>query len=442
MPRSFIAASHYKGWNEGFSYQGAGDFVYLDSRLAKTHIRTTLAESGTYSYISQVAVSIGGDILEIRNDRSYYINGEFPLNPPQRVGGYAFSSYGGRFSIDLGQGQSIQIDPTFASMITITVTGRPSDFGDSRGLAGSYYSDKATRRDGIGMIPTFIGIMAKWLVDASPEEIAAEWLVDADKGDELLFLQPPPHQGILGASPFSSSPEDRAASQEACSRLQDRRDMFDNCVFDVLVTGDPEMALNGAFEPLPDEPFCANENKCLKSAFDSNGVCQYTPIPCSNSTFVCDPIDGICKKPDDLIPCVAVIDESSVSSSYLNQLWEEFRTRFPDRPFTMLQPPSSVGSLYLPPDFVEDPLTRYFPVVRDTEMGLPPSDWYELSGMPQYSNAKYVGLFIDNSGSLEEWQVQGSIDLFLNKTAEMGLEVRRVVNPDENPFLPFLTTLV
>eukprot|EP00980_Cylindrotheca_fusiformis_P004443 scaffold948_cov106-Cylindrotheca_fusiformis.AAC.15 len=425
---SGFSASHFKTWNGGFSFQGAGDFVYLDSSLAKIHIRTTLGQGGTYSYISQLVLSLGGDILEIHNDRTYFVNGNTPLNPPQSVGGYPFSAIGGRFSIDLGQGQSIRVDSTFGGFITVAVTGNADDFGDSRGLTGSFDVDKAILRDGS-------------LVDANPGEIVTEWLVDTDKGDELLFLQAPPQDGVLVATPVTFTPEDRAAAEEACSRLQNDQALFNNCVFDVLATGDLDMALNEALGPLPDEPFCASENKCLEGTIDSNGVCQYISIPCSNSTFICNPVDGICKSPDDLIPCVAVIDESSQSDSYLTQLWAEFRSKYPDRPFTVLQPPST-GTLYLPPDFVDDPLTRYFPVVRDAELGLPPSDWFELSGLPQYSNVKYVGLFIDDSGSMREWQVQGSIDLFLNKTAAVGLEVRKVTDPNEDYILPFLTTLV
>eukprot|EP00980_Cylindrotheca_fusiformis_P012636 scaffold3086_cov75-Cylindrotheca_fusiformis.AAC.2 len=388
-----------------------------------------MAETGTYSYISQVALSLGGDILEIHNDQSYFVNGVSPLNPPQDVGGHAFSAVGGRFAIDLGQGQSIRVDTTFGDFITVAVTGRFDVFGDSRGLTGSFDTDKAILRDDS-------------LVDATPEEIAAEWFVDTGRGDELLFLHVPPHEGILEAMPITFSPADRATAEEACSRLQNDQDQFNNCVFDVLATGDLGTASNEAFGPLPDAPFCANENKCLEGAIDSNGVCQYSQLGCTNSTFACDPIDGICKSQDDLIPCVAVIDESSQSDSYLTQLWAKFRSKYPNRPFTVLQPPSSVGTLYLPPDFLEDPLTRNFTVNRDTEMGLPPSDWFALSGLPQFSNVKYVGLFIDNSGSLEEWQVQGSIDLFLNMTAKMGLEVRKVTNPDENWILPFLVTLI
>eukprot|EP00980_Cylindrotheca_fusiformis_P004438 scaffold948_cov106-Cylindrotheca_fusiformis.AAC.10 len=314
-------------------------------------------------------------------------------------------------------------------MLTITVTGNALNFRDSRGIPGSYDVDKAILRNGS-------------LVDASPEVIAAEWLVDADKGDELLFLQPPPHEGCLMASPLSPSPEDTTAAEEACSRLENDQAMFNICVFEVLARGDPEAALDEAFDPLPDEPFCANENRCLEGELDSNGVCQYTAIPCSNSAFACDPIDGVCKSQDDLIPSIAVIDESNIANSYFDRTWAEFRSKYPSRPFTILQPPPIAGaSLYLPPDFVDDPLTRYFAVNRDVQDNLPPSDWYELSGLVQFSNVKYVGLFVDNSGSLEEWQVQGSIDLFLNRTAEKGLEVRIVTDPNENWILPFSTTL-
>jgi len=88
-------------------------------------------------------------------------------------------------------------------------------------------------------------------------------------------------------------------------------------------------------------------------------------------------------------------------------------------------------------------LTRFYTNInRDGRDGTPMEDWYALSGIGRWSDVKYVGLFVDDSGSLEIKHVQGSLDAFMANATASGIEVRKVYNGDENPFLPFITVLV
>ena len=57
------------------------------------------------------------------------------------------------------------------------------------------------------------------------------------------------------------------------------------------------------------------------------------------------------------------------------------------------------------------------------------------------ANVPFVGLFVDNSGSLTVPQVQASLTLFSQSAANAGLTIKNVTNPNENWILPFLTTL-
>ncbi|CAJ1935096.1 unnamed protein product [Cylindrotheca closterium] len=224
---------HFKTWNGRFSYQGACDLVYVDTDLMTVHVRTTLSDTRHFSYISAVAVSIGGDLFEFHADGTYFVNKEKPIDLPGEVGGYPLVETSGKIAIDLSNGQFLRLS-TFSSTITVDIRGNADDFSDSRGIIGSFQEDMAVRRDGS-------------LFDGNNvEEIASEWLVDSSVGDELLFVEGPPHEGCMEATPFTSSDAQEVVAQQACSRFQGGA--FDDCVFDVLASdGDTEWARNPGF---------------------------------------------------------------------------------------------------------------------------------------------------------------------------------------------------
>jgi hypothetical protein len=195
-----------------------------------------------------------------------------------------------------------------------------------------------------------------------------------------------------------------------------------------------------------DGDLCTVDSIICDATTDSGWECVFTPLSCDPG-FSCDPTDGLCKADDELIPCVAVIDEDdsfgSGSGTNQEQMWSEFKSSYPDRPFCLLVP-GPEGDVKTPENFLSDDLTDvFFNVARDYGEVSMAEDWVAKCGLDLYTSANvgWVGLFIDDSGSLEESEVAASRDLFYSKLEAQGIQTRKVVNGDENWILPFLTTL-
>ena len=94
----------------------------------------------------------------------------------------------------------------------------------------------------------------------------------------------------------------------------------------------------------PEEPTCdcASEDPCLIGVCDSNDECRFEQLQCGESE-VCDSFTGLCEDIQNLVPCVAVIDEWD-NSNYLTQ-WQTFRSTYPKRPFCLLVPNTGIQFL-------------------------------------------------------------------------------------------------
>jgi len=202
-------------------------------------------------------------------------------------------------------------------------------------------------------------------------------------------------------------------------------------------------------------PDCDDGNLCTQDSPKcdaSTGFewqCDQVPMVCGGPNESCDPFDGACKENEQLVPCVAVIDEDDdFKQGFLSRdqekLWRDFRAEYPTRPFCLLVP-NKKGEMRVPRDFLTDSRTTVrYQVTRDNGAVAKADDWAELCGLQNYTkaNVKFVGLFIDDSGSLKEKQVAASRDMFYKNMQSRGIEVRKVVNTHENWMKPFMTTLV
>lgn len=171
-------------------------------------------------------------------------------------------------------------------------------------------------------------------------------------------------------------------------------------------------------------------------------------VSCTNPMEGCDPFDGKCKLIDGIVPCVAIIDESSQSDSFIDARWAEFRDQFPFRPFCLLRPLDPLSRLYLPPAFVNDTRTIFANVSRD-DLGLEsvvqgPSDWFTICelGVYEKSGIDFIGRFLDVSGSMDLQTVFESDAIFQEKVRNANINIKVVQNIDEDWITPFLTTLV
>ncbi|KAG7351336.1 hypothetical protein IV203_010696 [Nitzschia inconspicua] len=175
-------------------------------------------------------------------------------------------------------------------------------------------------------------------------------------------------------------------------------------------------------------------------------------VDCTNPEERCDPLDGVCKLLDSIVPCIAIIDESdNFPDSHFDTQWATFRTDYPDRPFCLLRPTSSstFDRLYLPPAFLNDTRVTFAEVSRD-DLGANspiqpvPTDWFSICGFGIYNGTtvEFIGMFLDTSGSMDQRTVSGSLALFEQNVAIAGLTIEPVFNTREDWITPFLTTLV
>jgi hypothetical protein len=191
-----------------------------------------------------------------------------------------------------------------------------------------------------------------------------------------------------------------------------------------------------------DDDLCTIEEPLCDENTNFTWVCSASvPVVCKPKES-CYPVDGSCKPDDDLVPCVAIIDEDDdFGSPNQTATWVDFRNKYPFRPFCLIHD----ARLTVPAVFEQDPLaTHYTPIMRDNGNPVGADDWVTLCGLGKYngtSTVKWVGLFIDDSGSLEEEEVSAARDLFNTKLQALGIEVKVVVNPNENWIAPFMTEL-
>ena len=150
--------------------------------------------------------------------------------------------------------------------------------------------------------------------------------------------------------------------------------------------------------------------------------------------------------------CIAVIDEaSSPTATQLITDWSIFRSRWPLRPYYLLQIEEGCCGvdMKIPPDMQNEintsPLTTAYLVAdgnqlpRDDGNSALASDWFVLANCGSLQPEDNVLLFIDQSGSTTLANVRASYDLFLSKAATAGLNVWLVTNTGENYIDPFIT---
>ena len=153
---------------------------------------------------------------------------------------------------------------------------------------------------------------------------------------------------------------------------------------------------------------------------------------------------------DGVIPCIAVIDEDSNFSdcngcSDQATMWNNFRARYPNRPFCLLVVEDGIPSIIPPPNFQNDTNTvLQYNITRDNGNMALADDWVHLCDLDSYTSEDVpsVGLFVDDSGSMTKSEVYASYNKFFNDMAAQGIRVKEVVNTQENWILPFMTTLV
>jgi hypothetical protein len=145
-------------------------------------------------------------------------------------------------------------------------------------------------------------------------------------------------------------------------------------------------------------------------------------------------VDGIIGHP----VCISVIDESSPSAEVTRTDWLSFRGNYPNRNFWLLQPAGerTKSELKIPTEYETDSKAFYRSVNRDNGNSSNRSNWFIICNLASYPVGTVISLSIDNSGSMKTATVQASYDLFKQKCAQAGLDLRETPMSDERYIPP------
>jgi hypothetical protein len=130
---------------------------------------------------------------------------------------------------------------------------------------------------------------------------------------------------------------------------------------------------------------------------------------------------------------IAVIDESSTSTSTLTSAWNSFRSNYPTRLFYLLQPGTDPTKVKAPSNFTSDARADGpIAVARDGGTVSKRSDWFAACNLTGVPAGTKIALSIDDSGSMNATTVKASKDLFVQKCAAAGLPIVTVSMAGEN----------
>jgi hypothetical protein len=244
---------HFKTWRgERFSYHGKCDLVMFhdpefESGLGlDVHIRTEIRRES--SFIAFAALRIGKEILEVASQGVYWFNGVLNADLPKEFSGFAFSHTRPTeqqhvFDVHLGGRQRIKLK-TYKDFVAVLVEwGHRENFVNSVGLMGDFQTGHMLARDGKTVMDNWNAYGQEWQVrDTDPSLFQTLRL---PQHPNVCTLPSPKHTSQLRRRLAATSSDEQLAAEKACEHWGEGKD---DCVFDVLATGDIGMAeVSGAY---------------------------------------------------------------------------------------------------------------------------------------------------------------------------------------------------
>ena len=248
---------HFKTWHGAqYDFHGHCDLVLLNAphvadghgnanKGLSIHIRSSPYKT-FFSFVSDVAIRIGEDILEVGNQGKHYINGVLQtVGATEDLAGYKVTSSKSTkkprhvCKTRLAGCKEETDTREFKDWITVSVLhATQSNFGASVGLMGRFEDGAMVGRDNVA-------------IHTDNNECGQDWQVQGST-DGFLFRVPSPYPKHCQLPSLTNKKirlrrlEESIISKEeamqACSHWGS--DIMD-CVLDVRASGDLEVALNG-----------------------------------------------------------------------------------------------------------------------------------------------------------------------------------------------------
>lgn len=242
---------HFQLWNgEWFDFHGQCDLVYLSEPTfhgVGLHIQIRTSPRFEYSFIETTAIKIGSDVLEIGSWGEYFLNGvdfsadKNPEEPIKLASLYPVSHTEVNkkrhiYEIDLlEKGEKIVVT-THKDVVAVQMVGATArNFKNSRGILGEFGSGNRLDRNGT--------------VVEDDNMFGNEWQVQSDEPMLFQAARSPQHPLSCVMPPPKSAESRRLGQSVAEDKAKAACDHWDAgmkelCVFDVLATGDLDLAVS------------------------------------------------------------------------------------------------------------------------------------------------------------------------------------------------------
>jgi hypothetical protein len=209
-----------------------------------------MAADSTFDATESAAVRIGDDVLQVSSWGEFAMNGVVSADLTQaRLGPFtvAYTVMNKKKSVFLiqnGDDDHIEVS-NFKEWVNVKVFATEENYGTSSGLMGEFGTGRMMARNG-SMVFTM----------AESNEFGNEWQVTPH--EPKLFLvedrDPQSKDGNKCIMPSVTADQRRLGetiaqedAMEACADYREKVDLFEMCVYDVLASGDLEMAMSGVY---------------------------------------------------------------------------------------------------------------------------------------------------------------------------------------------------
>ena len=272
-------------WNgEKYDFHNECDTIHVTNELLDLHTRTK--SRGGWAEVTQVALKLEDDVLEVSEDSTAMINGVALTDSFELLldGVYPVTKNGLYTIVSLPGAQSIVFRSSVFWGVRISIDAHGSDFFGSRGMAGTWNRYGFRDRDG----ETLVSVAST----RNAVEYGVVWEVNATlHGDPVLFSTPAEHNCIDTPSRDVDAPvptpEEIENANKVCAGVVLDLSKKDDCVFDVLTAGVESVENNTAYT----EVFEATE-RCVAAPTSGSSTTGLLPPTCADlggtCVFLCD----------------------------------------------------------------------------------------------------------------------------------------------------------
>ena len=239
---------HFKTWSgKRFDYQGQCDIILVSNSKLSLHVRTMIEKQ--YSSVSHAALAIGDEVLEVSGHGTYLLNKIDTRGPPTHVGGHVIEhdrqclgklgkdNCAELLTVRIGEDDSITFR-VYKDILHVTLSGSAYNFAHSTGLMGDYNTGAMVGRDGVTVFADVDEYVQEWQVRGSDPQLFNT--LTSPQHPETCLAPAKTHRR-LGESLMAK------AAATACDKVADPEEK-ENCMYDVVSTGDIEMAKEYLFD--------------------------------------------------------------------------------------------------------------------------------------------------------------------------------------------------